>query len=361
MGAPRILLVDDRQEVIQLLRSSLEAYSRDYVVVDVTSGEEAILELGRAPVALLVVNFPMLGEAGFDLLEKVRLHNPNASVIFSGGHLSTEMHKKAEALGVVAFLAKPVEGDIFIEAVDHALRHKIAETSPVIVQEREKPPLIERLEDVRRDLGALATLLIDNRGNVVVHEGEIFDLDLETALPSIAAALNAGYKVSSLMGSLLPGNFQFFDGDTHKLYLTNVGAFYALLIVFREGQVGGQMGAVVHFGRRAAEDLVDLLSGSEIAAELEVSLRPDQLPHRQPRQWAKWVALNGMDEELESELENAAKEVAREDAEQFWDEAVSDSPALKETDDGMLTFKEARDLGLLEEDSGSEKAESEGG
>jgi CheY-like chemotaxis protein len=361
MSAPRILLVDDRQEVIQLIRSSLESFGRDYVVVDVTSGEDAVLELGRAPVDLLVVNFPMLGPAGFNLLEKVRLHNPNASVIFIGGHLSAEMHKKAEALGVVAFLAKPVEGDIFIEAVDHALRHKITETSPVVVQEGEKPPLIERLDGVRRDLGALATLLIDNRGNTVVHAGEVYDLDLEAAMPSLVTTLNAGYKVSSLMGSLLPGNFQYFDGDTHKLYLTNVGAFYALLIVFREGQEGGQMGAVVHFGRRAAEDLIDLLSESEITTELGDLLEPDQLSHRQPRQWAKWVAINGMDDELESELENAAKDVEREDAEQFWDDVVSDSPVLKETDEGMLTFKEARDLGLLDEESDSEKVEDEGG
>jgi CheY-like chemotaxis protein len=361
MGVPRILLVDDRQEVIQLLRSSLEAYGRDYTVVDVTSGEEAVLELGRAPVDLLIANFPMLGSAGFELLEKVRLHNPNASVIFIGGHLSAEMHKKAEELGVVAFLAKPVEGDIFLEAVDHALRYQIAATSPVVVQEAEKPLLIERLEGVRSDLGALATLLIDNRGGIVVRTGEAYDLDLEAALPSLVAALNAGYKVSSLMGSLLPGNLQFFDGDTHRLYLTNVGAFYALLIVFREGQGGGQMGAVVHFGRRAAEDLIGLLSKSEIAAELEHPLESDQLPHHQPQQWAKWVALNGMDDELESELENAAKDVEREDAEQFWDDAVSDSPVLKETDEGMLTFKEARDLGLLDEDPDSEKVEDKGG
>jgi hypothetical protein len=216
--------------------------------------------------------------------------------------------------------------------------------------------MADRLEAVRGELGAEATLLIDENGQIVVQAGDMADLDLEAALPSVIAAFNAGLEVSSLMGSLLPGNLQYFDGDTHDLYLTNVGAFYGLLIAFRQGQEVGQMGAVVHYGRRAAEDLLDLLSTSRtMPAETEAPERRGEMEMSGKRDASD--KREGIDD---SGLDIADTGVKRDEAEEYWEQAVSGAPLWKQIDTGMLTYSEAEDLGLLSDETDDESTTDEG-
>jgi CheY-like chemotaxis protein len=356
MRAPRILLVDEERDVSEMLHSSLELTGRDYIIVDVASGKEAARELSSGPVDLLVTDFQLRGVSSVQLLEKVRQLYPDAQAIMLTNYPIGDAQKKAEALGVVAFLTKPIRSSLFLKTIDHALKLKGSVTSPIQVQEDEKPRMADRLEAVRRELGAEATLLIDENGRIVVQAGDMTNLDLEAALPSVIAAFNAGLKVSSLMGSLLPGNLQYFDGDSHDLYLTNVGAFYGLLIAFRQGQEVGQMGAVVHYGRRAAEDLLDLLSTSKsIRAEAEVMERARELEKS-----AKQDASDKSEGIVDSDLDIAPTGVKHDEAEEYWKQAVSKTPLWKQIDTGMLTYREARDLGLLSDEADDESTTDEG-
>jgi len=62
----------------------------------------------------------------------------------------------------------------------------------------------------------------------------------------------------------------------------------------------------------------------------------------------------------EQDLDIADKDVKREDAEQFWDEAISDSPVLKQSEGDFLTYEEARDKGLLTDQPDDEPSEGKG-
>ncbi len=379
MIIPRILLVDDQREVIRMLRSSLELSGKDYVVVDVPSGEEALLELGRGPVDLLVTDLRLPGISGLELLEKVNQLNPYARAIMITGHPTEEARNQAEKFGVVAFLQKPIGTSTFLEAVEYALKLRGLPGSPVHVHEEAREKISDRLKTVRIELGAEATLLIDDHREVIVQAGELTELDLEESLPSLMTAFSAGLKVSNLVGSLLPGNLQYFDGDTHALYMTNVGAYYALLIVFRGKQESGQMGAVVHYGRRAAEDLMDVLSS---LGELEnideaISVEPapevewvEQMikPNSQPKDEEQESDLTPSEDETEvdaefelEKLDVADQEVDREDAEKYWEQAVSESPKLDSDEGDTLSYDEARDKGLLDDQSEGKPSDTEGG
>jgi len=378
MNIPRILLVDDQREVSRMLRSSLELSGRNYIVVDVPSGEEALLELGRGPVDLLVTDLRLPGISGLELVEKVRQLNPDAHAILITGHPSEDARSQADDLGVVAFLQKPIGTSIFLEAVDQAFKLRGPAGSPIQVHVEAKPRIADHLDTVQRELGADATLLIDYRSNIIVQVGDLMDLDLQASLPSLMAAFSSGLKVSSLAGALLPGNLQYFDGDTYDLYLTNVGAFYALLFVFSGKQGMGQMGSVVHYGRRAAEDLMDILSALGEAAAVEYDQDEEQVPmvewverSSQSSAQAKEEGADSAEEEgqrppqidkdvEEQDLDIADKDIKREDAEQFWDEAISDSPVLKQSEGDFLTYEEARDKGLLTDQSDDEPSEGKG-
>jgi CheY-like chemotaxis protein len=362
-----------------MLRSCLELSGKDYVVVDVPSGEEALLELGRGPVDLLVTDLRLPGISGLELLEKVNQLNPYARAIMITGHPTEEARNQAEKFGVVAFLQKPIGTSTFLEAVEYALKLRGLPGSPVHVHEEAREKISDRLKTVRIELGAEAALLIDDHREVIVQAGELTELDLEESLPSLMTAFSAGLKVSNLVGALLPGNLQYFDGDTHALYMTNVGAYYALLIVFRGKQESGQMGAVVHYGRRAAEDLMDVLSS---LGELEnideaISVEPapevewvEQMsePNSQQKDEEQESDLTPSEDETEvdaefelEKLDVADQEVEREDAEQYWEQAVSESPKLDSDEGDTLSYDEARDKGLLDDQSEGKPSDTEGG
>jgi CheY-like chemotaxis protein len=350
MRAPRILLVEDQPEVSRMLRASLELSGRGYIVVDVPSAEDALFELGRGPIDLLVTDVVLPGISGIDLLTKTRQLNPDAQVIIITGHPSQEMKDRAEEQGVFAFLAKPIVTSYFLEAVERALATREYPIALVKVQ-AEKIPLMEKsLEEIRLELGAEATLLLDERGKIVVQTGDIGGLDFEGSLPTVMAAFSAGLKTSNLLGSLLPGNIQYFDGDTHDLYLTNVGAFFALLIIIRSDQEHVKMGAVVHYGRKTAGELVDILSSSSAEEAAKGVGTPGQIV------WEVRQLSSETDEIMAAAdfKDVAQQEVAREAAEEYWDEAEAASSPKKSDDDSKLTFTEAEEMGLVSDEPDDE-------
>ncbi len=346
MASPRILLVDDQRQVSRMLRTSLELSGQDYSVVDVSSGEEALNELARGPVDLLVTDLRLPGISGLELLAKVRDLNPHARAIVITGAPTDEIQEEARALGVVAFLRKPLGTSFFLEAVDHALKSAApVETTPAVVDE-ETPRMTERLAELRRELGAEAALLIADDGRVIARAGDLVNLDLEATLPSLMAAFSSALKVSSLLGSASPGNFQYFDGEAYDFYVTNVGAIYGLLIAFRGRQGPGQMGSVVHFGRRAAAELLTALQDlGVVEAEAGVPDQPAAPPEPEPAEEAAGEAMA-------PKLETAAQAGNSQDPKAFWDQAVAQSGSMKHPEGDALTYEQARKLGLLPEEPG---------
>jgi CheY-like chemotaxis protein len=337
MRVPRILLVDDERQVSRMLRSCLELSGLDCIVVDVPSGEEAVIELGRGPVDLLVTDLKLPGISGLELLLKMRQLNPEARSILITGHPSEEARAQAQALGVVAFLPKPIRTNFFLEAVDRALSLSRPPELPVKVHEEGRAAMAEHLMAVLGELGAAAAYLVDEDGQLVVQAGYLGDVDLKSALTPLTAAFRAGLKVSGLLGALLPSNFQYFDGDAYDVYLTNVGSFYGLLIVFDGKQDPSRMGSIIRLGRKAADDMLSALSRMAPAEPLPPGTRGRE---KEPQPPASEEAGPVPD------LDSAARQIQPKDAEEFWSRAAS-SGKQEPGEDGAITYDQARKLGLI--------------
>src|SRR3990172_7401021 len=241
MAAKRILLVDDHREITRMLRTALETLGRGYTIVDVPSGEEAVLEIGRGGIDLLIADVRLPGISGLDVAKRLRRANPKAPIVIISGQPSIPEEVEAQRLGAAGYFAKPLRLDEFMTAVLNALGEKPPErpVEQAPSQPRDAPSISARLSTLRRDLGANAVFLVDQEGKVVVRAG------------------------------FIPSNVQFFDGDDFDIYSANVGQYFTIVIIFDGDRGAGQMGPVMRYGRQCADDLLNSLVMMGMGGESE--------------------------------------------------------------------------------------------
>ncbi len=345
MSAPRIIIVDNDHRVSNTLRSNLQLSGQSFTIVDTPSGEEALLELSRGGVDLMITDLVLPGISGLELLEKARKESPDARAIIVTGNPSVEARDRAEELGVIAFLTKPLRTSHFLEAVSRGLE---LQGKGAHAAEEEREFIAQWLMAMQSELDAEATFLLDNRGEIIVEAGEIDAVDLRMALPALMSAFEAGVEISGVLQKEVPANFMYFDGESYDFYQASVGADHALVIVFQSKKGAKQIGAVLQYSRKAATDLVSgLYSVGEATVTTSTSRSGDKNEEKVPER-------NGdipTKEVKESELESAASSVSKKGAEDFWDEANEKSDGTGPIDESMLTFEEARKRGLLHEET----------
>jgi DNA-binding NarL/FixJ family response regulator len=366
MPSPRVIIVETDPAVSNSLRASLRNSGQPFTIIDTPSGEEALLELSRGGVDLLVTDLELPGISGIELLERLRAQDPSAHSIVVTANPTQEAQSRAHALGVIAFLRKPIRTSHFLEAVSRALQLKGSNGGAAT--EEEKQFVAEWLMSMQHELGAQATFLLDNGGNIIVEAGELSEVDLRSALPALMDAFKAGLEISELLETDVPANFMYFDGERYDFYLATAGADHALVIVFKAKSEAKQIGAVIQYCRKAANDLVSGLysvgevnmsasnSGSSGAGEKapaggdrsqadraksagSTSAATQDLTEQQPKQ-----AVSGQD------LESAADSLKKQDAESFWDKATEKSRDTGPIDESTLSYDEAQKRGLLDEE-----------
>ena len=117
MGAPKILIVDDEKEYVDVLTERLDIRGLD--VTGALSGEEALSVLGRQPVDVVLLDVMMPGMDGIETLVEIRKRHPGISVIMLSGHAQMETAVKGMELGACDYLVKPVDfNELFYKIED---------------------------------------------------------------------------------------------------------------------------------------------------------------------------------------------------------------------------------------------------
>ena len=124
MAAFRIMIVEDQREVSRLLRSALETLEHDLAVVEIPSGEEAILYSTLNKVDLMVTDYRLPGMTGIELMVKVRKNQPEAKIILVTGMTDPRIRKQVAEAGANAFFIKPVPMADFLDAVERHLANR---------------------------------------------------------------------------------------------------------------------------------------------------------------------------------------------------------------------------------------------
>src|SRR5712672_3651613 len=118
--SPKVLLVDDDKDLLQLIAMRLQASG--YAVTAVESGEAALAALAVARPQVVVTDLRMEGLDGMGLFEAVHRDSPSLPVVILTAHGTIPEAVTATRRGVYSFLTKPFEPKVLLDTVAQAMR-----------------------------------------------------------------------------------------------------------------------------------------------------------------------------------------------------------------------------------------------
>src|SRR5438874_11411232 len=117
---PKVLLVDDDKDLLQLIAMRLSAAGYDVTAVE--SGEAALASLAVARPQVVVTDLRMHGMDGMALFDAIHRDSPSLPVVILTAHGTIPEAVSATRRGVFSFLTKPFEPKVLLDTVAEAMR-----------------------------------------------------------------------------------------------------------------------------------------------------------------------------------------------------------------------------------------------
>ncbi len=267
MSTKRILIVDDEESILTVLKGSLKKLGSDYQVVTVTDGFSALDEILEQPFDLVVTDYNMAQMDGLELLEAVQYAQPEARIIMITAYGSDALEQEVLKLQAYRYLTKPLDINAFRQIVQEALENKISSHPGVLILSDEQYRQISQLlEQLRREVSGRCVFLTTAEGRTVARTGDTEQLPME----QIASLLGGGMATLVEAGRSLDGddeaiNLAYREGKNEYLYTLNVGKQMLLIIVINRGPYSSRLGSAWYYAQQTALTLQEKLSKIEQA------------------------------------------------------------------------------------------------
>ena len=125
MGKKKILVVDDEENAVQIIKTRLEAEPDLYEVHVAKSGEEALKLADAKKPDLILLDIMMPGVSGIEVCDMIR-HNPDLNktpIIIISALDDFKTQQECSRLGVAAYITKPVNGKLLGNKVKQLLEN----------------------------------------------------------------------------------------------------------------------------------------------------------------------------------------------------------------------------------------------
>ena len=119
MATQTILLVDDEQMVLQMLKDILE--EEGYRTELASNGEEALEKLSKQSYPLVICDVRMPGIDGFEVLQQVKDHYEKTKIILMTGYTEDYEISDALVLGADDYLTKPFDDNRVLLSIRNLL------------------------------------------------------------------------------------------------------------------------------------------------------------------------------------------------------------------------------------------------
>jgi CheY-like chemotaxis protein len=239
--APRVLVVDDEPDMIELVHDTL-GRNVDCQLTTAGSAAEAQRILESQPVDLLIVDIGLPDGNGADLLADLRKKHPIASAIVITGSPSVEGAVTALRRGAADFLAKPFTVDEFVRRIRAALHRQalIVKSENRIERLREA---VRRLNQARRLVTRKVDLLCNDLVNAYGDLSRQFDLVRTTE--SFRSAITLADDLEQMLCHAM------------DWMLRQIG--YSNVAVWLSGEPGFQLGAYMKYSIAGETGLVEAM------------------------------------------------------------------------------------------------------
>ncbi len=120
-SVPVILIVDDDEVAVEILRTNVHALGFDKTVA-VHSGHDALDVVRNRPITVVLLDLFMPGMSGMEVLETLAQEFPRIPVIVLTVHDSVEAAVQCMRIGAFDYMTKPVDHNRLGSAINHAVR-----------------------------------------------------------------------------------------------------------------------------------------------------------------------------------------------------------------------------------------------
>jgi len=347
MAAPRILVVDQYTEIRKMVDDALKSFGQDFNVVYVPSGEEALLESRAQNFSLLVSCLVLPGVDGLEVIRKVKDSFQDVKTILVADEIQLKARTE-EVNELVDFVFQP--------PIDQAdFQHSVGKCLGLIesrLQERggneNDPPswnLSERLTNLRQELGAISSVVLDEHGTVLARSGDLPDVWVESSLfPSVMASFNTSNKVARFLQAFPPRDFWHISGKEFDLILAHVSDKISLLEIVNPIPIEADFNNIVRIVRAGVSDIHDILLNLGVNLEAEEEPDTEKVETTEESLEAEAPRIEAMFQEVGANLPETV------DVDAFWS-----TFATQEMTDGIenpdaLTYEQAIQLGLAPDD-----------
>lgn len=121
-----ILFVDDDAILCNAVAKSLAQYRESFAVVTACDGFEAVQQLKKIPVSLVILELIMPRMDGMSLVNHLYQHYPDIPALIISAMDELQLQEMAKANGVIGHLKKPFQADKLVAVINSALQHEAA-------------------------------------------------------------------------------------------------------------------------------------------------------------------------------------------------------------------------------------------
>ena len=260
-----MLIVDDHQEIRTVLRAALETLDIDLDLLDVPSGEEAIVEVVGTGIDLLIADVGLPGLSGIELYRKLKATYPDMQVIIITGIEDEQVHQEITELDPEAYFLKPLKMREFLNAVRITMGLEPVEDDAdefiKLTKKNLHQDVTDRIADLRGELGAISILVLETSGVIVAETGILPDNIYEShVMPTLLNTVGPTNKISFYLGKEKPESTWYFSGEKYDLFWSNIDSEYGIVIITNPVEQNNDLTWVLTTVKLAVEEVSEIIS-----------------------------------------------------------------------------------------------------
>ncbi|MBN2472713.1 MAG: response regulator [Anaerolineae bacterium] len=264
----RILIVDYSPVAHNATRAALDLLERDAIIVNIQAGSAALAEIERGDVDMLVCGYDLVDMQAPDLARRVHRLQNDLPVVLLAGRGDPVIEPETVTDGPFYPLVRAGSADRFLQVMQALLDGMDPEDGPVNglqgvalgpIPQVDIGALSDRMAGILTDVGAMAAVLADREGRILQETGAVGYLNRDRLMDTLAPMFANMVRIGPLVGGGRPQAMHFYNGEEFDIFALAIGLHHFICLIF-EGSAGSRaFGAVTMFGRRAVQDMLQII------------------------------------------------------------------------------------------------------